>query len=420
MQLQKKMDPSMESENTPKSNIPQWEDKVLAQIYKPIPVVITHGSGAQLFDQNETSYIDMTSAYSAVSHGHCHPELVNTLKQQAETLVITSRAFYTDKLAPFAEKLCTLSGLDKAIVMNTGAEAVETAIKCARRWGYQIKKIPKNKAEIIVAKHNFHGRTSGIVGFSSEPEYKKDFGPFTPGFVQVPFADTKAIEQAITSNTCALMIEPMQGEGGINIPPKGWLKSVRKLCDHHNILLILDEIQTGLCRTGAMFAYEHEGIQPDGLILGKALGGGMYPVSAFLSRHEVMDIMGPGSHGSTFGGNPLGCTIGLKAIEILERDNYAQQSREKGEFLKSALADINSPLISDVRGQGLWIGVEFDSEKIMAREVCERLLDHGVLCKETHETVVRFAPPLVISQEQMQYVVDAFRTVVKQLESEIY
>lgn len=407
----------MRHNNAP--NIPDREDRVLSKTYLSLPVVLTHGEGALLYDEDGKTYIDMTSAYSAVSHGHCHPELLATMRQQAETLCVTSRAFYTDQLAPFSEELCNLSGFDKAIIMNTGAEAVETAIKCARRWGYQHKKIPKNKAEIIVAKQNFHGRTSGIIGFSSEPEYRKDFGPFAPGFVHIPFADTQALNQAITSNTCAFLVEPMQGEGGINIPPTGWLKDVQTLCHEHNVLLILDEIQTGLCRTGALFAFQHENIRPDGIILGKALGGGIYPVSAFLSKNDVMNLMGPGSHGSTFAGNPLAAAIGRKALEIMVRDKYADQSRDKGTFFIQGLKNIKSPLILDVRGKGLWIGVDINPDYFSARVVCEHLAQLGVLAKDTHGKVVRFAPPLIISKEQIDCTIGAFEKVIRHLETKI-
>ncbi len=395
------------------TNYIERENAVCAPTYKPIPVVLERGEGIFLYDQNGRQYLDMMSAYSAVSHGHCHPELVETMCKQAATLTIVSRAFHSKPLVPFLEKLCQISGFDMALPMNTGAEAVETAIKCARRWGYQVKKIPRNKAEIIVANDNFHGRTSTIIGFSSEPDYKRDFGPFSDGFREVPFGDADAFEKSITPNSCAFLVEPMQGEAGIILPPKGWLKKIRALCDKHNVLLILDEIQTGLGRTGKMFAFEHDGIRPDALILGKALGGGMYPVSAFLSSKEVLELMGPGSHGSTFGGNPMGAALGLKALEIMERDNYVQNSANMGAYLKGELLKLNSSLITDVRGSGLWIGVEFNPSKVTARAICESLMDKGVLSKETHDTVVRLAPPLIITKKQIDHMLDIFKKVLE-------
>ena len=397
----------------------QREETSVAKTYKPIPVVLSRGEGVFVFDIEGNSYIDMTSAYSAVSHGHCHPELVEAMYAQAKQLTIPSRAFYSEPLAAFMDVLCDLSGLPVGIPMNTGAEAVETAIKCARRWGYEKKKIPKSKAEIIVANENFHGRTTSIIGFSSEPEYKRNFGPFSPGYVHIPFGDSQSLEQAITPNTCAFLVEPMQGEGGIHIPPSGWLKDVKKICAKNNVLLILDEIQTGLCRTGAWFAHHHEDVKPDGLILGKALGGGLLPVSAFPSTTDVMDLMTPGSHGSTFGGNPLGAVVAQKALEIMQRENYAKKSKEQGDYLLEQLKAIKSPFIIDVRGKGLWIGVELNPELIEAREVCERLVHYGVLCKETHETVVRFAPPLVITREQLDFVLSAFQQVLLDYEQNV-
>jgi len=396
----------------------ELENRFGAENYLPLPVVLDRGEGAWLWDVDGNKYLDMMSAYSAVSHGHSHPRLVRELKEQAEKLAIVSRAFHAEPLGPFLEKLCAITGLDKALPMNTGAEAVETAIKAARRWGYRVKGIADNKAEIIVANGNFHGRTTTIVGFSTEDEYKADFGPFTPGFVSVPFGDIDAMRAAIGPNTAAVMVEPLQGEAGIIEPPAGWLKDLRALCTEQNVLLILDEIQTGLGRTGKLFAHNYEGITPDGLILGKALGGGLLPVSAFVSTDEVMAMFGPGSHGSTFGGNPLAAAVGLEALNVLEDEALTDRSAKLGSALKRAMQGINSPLICDVRGKGLWIGVEIDPQYCAARTVCERLMARGILSKETHDTVVRLAPPLIISEDALNWAIDEFRTVIGELEGE--
>ena len=403
----------------PSQNYIDFESRVCAPNYLPIPVVLERGEGVWLYDQEGRKYLDMMSAYSAVSHGHCHPELVDVLHKQAQTLCITSRAFYSSALAPFLQKICDMSGLEMVLPMNTGAEAVETAIKAARRWGYEVKGIPNNQAEIIVAHDNFHGRTTTIISLSSEADYKHHFGPLTPGFKEVPFGDIEALEKAITPNTCAFLVEPLQGEAGILIPPKGWLKKVRALCDKHNVLLILDEVQTGLGRTGALFAFQHESIMPDGLILGKALGGGILPISAFVSTREILNLFNPGSHGSTFAGNPLSSKVGLKALEILERDNYVQRSKELGDYLQTELTKIESSLITNIRGSGLWVAVEIDPKKAPARAVCEALMVRGVLSKETHDTVVRLAPPLVIEKEQLDFAVEALGEVLQEIESRL-
>jgi len=395
------------------------ENRYGAENYLPLPVVLDRGEGAWLWDVEGNKYLDMMSAYSAVSHGHGHPRLLKVLNDQAAKLAIVSRAFHAEPLGPFLEKLCEISGMDRALPMNTGAEAVETAIKAARRWGYRVKGIAKDKAEIIVADGNFHGRTTTIVGFSSEDEYKADFGPFTPGFVSVPFGDIDAMRAAITPNTAAVMVEPMQGEAGIIEPTAGWLKDLRALCTEQNVLLILDEIQTGLGRTGKMFAHDHECITPDGLILGKALGGGLIPVSAFLSREDVMAQFGPGSHGSTFGGNPLGAAVGLEALNVLLDEKLTERSARLGQMLKQAMQDMGSPLIIDVRGKGLWIGVEIDPNFCEARAVCERLMTRGILSKETHDTVVRLAPPLVIEEADLKWAIEEFRAVIAELEDEL-
>ena len=394
----------------------QKEDAYCAHNYKPLPVVLTRGKGVWLWDDAGKKYLDMMSAYSAVSHGHSHPRLLKALNDQASRLAICSRAFYTDTLAPFLEKLCDMTGLDVALPMNTGAEAVETAIKAARRWGYSVKGIPENAAEIIVAHGNFHGRTTTVISFSSDDEYKRGFGPFTPGFVEVPYGDIAALEAAITPNTCAFLVEPIQGEAGIVVPPAGWLKKAAELCKKNNVLLILDEIQSGLGRTGKLFAFQHEGITPDGLILGKALGGGMMPVSAFIARKDVMDLFNPGSHGSTFGGNPLAAAVGLEALNTLEDEKLTERSAKLGQYMLDKLNGINSRLITSVRGRGLWIGVEIDPAMATARTVCEKLMERGILSKETHDTVVRFAPPLIITQEEIDWAIDELTDVLGKLE----
>jgi ornithine--oxo-acid transaminase len=375
-----------------------------AKNYSPLPIVLQKGEGVYLWDVDGNKYLDMMSAYSAVSHGHSHPELVKVLVDQAEKLAISSRAFYTEPFGEYIEKLSKLSGFESILPMNTGAEAVETAIKAARRWGYFTKGIEENSAEIIVADGNFHGRTTTIVGFSSEADYKKGFGPFSGGFIQADYCNTncdcskiceksiQSIKRAINHNTCAVLVEPIQGEGGIITPQDGWLRQLRDLCDENNVLLILDEIQSGLGRTGKMFAYEHEGIKPDGLILGKALGGGLLPVSAFLSSKEVMDHFNPGSHGSTFGGNPLAAKVASKALDLLMEDNLVENSQIMGDYLKTKLQEINLDFIKEVRGKGLWLGLEFN-KTISAKKICLSLMDEGILAKETHETVIRFAPP---------------------------
>jgi len=396
-----------------------------AKNYSPLPVVLKKGEGVYLWDVNDNKYLDMMSAYSAVSHGHSHPKIVNSLVEQSSKLAIASRAFYTEPLADYIEKLSNLTGFSSILPMNTGAEAVETAIKAARRWGYFTKGIQENEAEIIVADGNFHGRTTTIVGFSSEPDYKKGFGPFPDGFKTATYCSTdcecakvceesiNSFESLITDNTCAILVEPIQGEGGIITPKAGWLKQLREVCTQNNILLILDEIQSGLGRTGKLFAYEHENIQPDGLILGKALGGGLLPVSAFLSSREVMDHFNPGSHGSTFGGNPLAAVVASKALDILFEEDLIENSRVMGEYLSNALKNIDTNSIKEVRGKGLWIGVELYKDSVKAKNICLDLLDLGILAKETHETVIRFAPPLIINKEQIDWAMERITQVFK-------
>lgn len=385
--------------------------------YKPIPVVLSKAKGVWVWDVDNNKYLDMMSAYSAVSHGHSHPELLKVLHEQSSRLALTSRAFYTDTLGSFLETITSLSNFDMALPMNSGAEAVETAIKAARRWGYRSKNIKSGKAEIIVADGNFHGRTTTIISFSSSPNSKEDFGPLTPGFISVEFGSAKAIGEMINENTAAVLIEPIQGEGGIIVPPENYLPEVRELCTKNNVLMILDEVQSGLGRTGKMFAFEHSNIQPDGLILGKALGGGFMPVSCFLSSSEVMQWLTPGSHGSTFGGNPLAAAIGKRALELLEEESLIENSRVLGEYFKNALINMKSEIILDVRGKGLWIGVEIDSNYISGKELSNLLLKKGILSKETHETVIRFAPPLVITKNEIDWAINIIKETLKNISS---
>ena len=338
------------------------------------------------------------------------------LEAQARRLAVPSRAYYNDRLGPLLAELTRLTGLDAALPMNTGAEAVETAIKAARRWGYRVKGVPRDRAEIIVADGNFHGRTTTIISFSSEPDYRDGFGPFTPGFRSVPFGDLAALQQAIRPETVAVLIEPIQGEAGIVVPPAGWLSGVRLLCDAHRLMMIVDEVQSGLGRTGAWFAFEHEKVRPDGMVLGKALGGGLLPVSAFVARRELMDVFTPGSHGSTFGGNPLAAAVGLEALHVLRDEGLVDKSRVLGAHMLRRLRAIDSPALKEVRGRGLWVGAEIDPAIASAREACERLLAKGVLSKETHHTVVRLAPPLVITPEELDWALDRFEEVLRELD----
>lgn len=384
-----------------KHHIKELDARFGSQNYRPLPVVLDKGEGVWLWDTDGKKYLDMMSAYSAVSHGHCHPELVETMHLQAQTLAMCSRAFFSDKLPLLLERLCNLLNYDRALIMNSGAEAIETAIKAARRWGYLRKGIPDNKAEIIVFSNNFHGRTVGIISFSSDDEYKHQFGPYLPGFHIAPYGDIEAVQKLISKNTCAVLVEPIQGEAGIVIPPKGWLKKLEQLCKTEDVLLICDEIQSGLGRTGTWLACEHENVKPDAVTLGKALGGGLYPVSAVVGREDLMNVFNPGSHGSTFGGNPLACAIAHKSLDIMERDQYLQNSANLGKYFLEQLKTISAPCIKSVRGLGLWIGVELDPAYKSGRAVCEALMEKGILSKETHETVVRFAPPLIITKNQI-------------------
>ena len=376
------------------------EKRYSARNYLPLPVELSRGEGIHLWDVHGRRYIDMMSAYSAVSFGHGRPELVAVLTEQAKRLAVTSRAFYTDQLGPFLQRLCEVTQMDKALPMNTGAEAVETAIKAARKWAYKVKGVPEGQAEIIVCAGNFAGRTTTIIGFSSEDQYRDGFGPFAPGFRHVRFGDAADLERAITANTAAFIVEPVQGEAGIIVPPAGYLAACAEICRQHDVLLICDEVQTGLGRTGRVLACEHENVRPDGITLGKALGGGLLPVSAFVARDEVMGVFNPGDHGSTFGGNPLAAAVGHAALDLLITERLSENAARMGERLMHGLQAIDSPMITDVRGKGLLIGVEFDPTQASARTVCERLLEFGVLSKDTHGTVVRFAPPLTITREQ--------------------
>ncbi len=392
------------------------ETQYCAQNYCPLPVVLTRGEGVFVWDDTGKKYLDMMSAYSAVSHGHANPRLVRLVQEQVATLNIVSRAFYTDKLGPFLERVCELTRQDMALPMNTGAEAVETAIKAARKWAYTVKGVAADKAEIIICNGNFHGRTIAIIAMSDEPQYQQGFGPFPRGFRLVEFGNIDALKEAINENTAAFLVEPIQGEGGIIVPPQGYLKAAEQLCREQNVLLIADEIQTGLGRTGKVLACEHEDVHPDGLILGKALGGGILPVSMFLARRDVMEVFKPGDHGSTFGGNPLAASVGLEALNILIEDRLAENSAEMGEYLLAALATIDSPLIKELRGRGLFIGIEIEPSLATARAVCEALMDRGLLSKETHTTVVRLTPPLVIRKTEIDWAITQIREVMIEID----
>ena len=383
-----------------------------AHNYHPLAIVIARARGSWVQDTAGRRYLDMLSSYSALNQGHRHPHIIAALKAQADRLTLTSRAFFNDQLGPFLSKLCALTGFSAALPMNTGAEAVETAIKAARKWAYTVKGVPVDCAEIVTASGNFHGRTTTIVGFSSEEQYHAGFGPFSPGFKDVPFGDVEAMAAAITPNTAAVLLEPIQAEGGIIMPPEGYLAQVRALCTEHNVLLILDEIQTGLARTGKMFAYEHAGIRPDAVTLGKALGGGVLPVSAFVADREVMDVFSPGDHGSTFGGNPLAAAVAMAALEVIEDEDLVTRSAETGADFMERLRAMDSPHVEEVRGAGLLIGVEIKGSSGPARPFCEALMANGVLAKETHEQVIRFAPPLNIDRIDLDWAMSRIEDVL--------
>ncbi|MEN8237194.1 MAG: ornithine--oxo-acid transaminase [Pseudomonadota bacterium] len=395
----------------------QAEAELSAQYYQPIPVVLSQAKGVWAWDVEGNRYLDMLAAYSAASHGHGHPRLLQALRDQSEKLCVPSRAFYSDKLPAFLKTICTLTGLDKVAPMNTGAEAVETGIKAARLWGYRIKGIPKDRAEIIVANNNFHGRTTTIISFSSNEKSYDGFGPLTPGFKQIPFGDIQALQEAITPNTCAILFEPIQGEGGVIVPPQGWLPQVAQLCHENNVLLLLDEIQSGLGRTGKMFACRHENVQPDGIMLGKALGGGMLPISAFVAREEIMQQFTPSMHGSTYGGNPLACAVGLEALKILQDEELIENSAELGAYMLGRLHALahSSSVITEVRGQGLWAGVDINPEVMSGHDMADLLMKHGVLTKETRHQTLRFSPPLVITRKELDWGLDRFEEIVAQI-----
>jgi ornithine--oxo-acid transaminase len=391
------------------------ERRYAARNYDPLPVVLAYGDGSWLWDEHGRRYLDMMSAYSAVSHGHAHPRVVRALVEQAQRPAVTSRVFHNEILPRFLERLTQLTGLDRALPSSGGAEAVETALKAARKWGHKVKGIPADQAEVIVCRNNFHGRSITIVGFSTEPQYRDGFGPFPPGFKLIPFGDADALARAIGPHTTAFLVEPIQGEGGIVVPPTGYLAQCARICRERNVLLICDEIQTGMGRTGRFLACEHENVRPDGVILGKALGGGLLPVSAFVGTEDVMQVFAPGDHGSTFGGNPLAAAVGLAALDVLFEEKLIERSAEQGTHLLARLKTIRSPLIRDVRGKGLFIGLEVDCERITARDVVDRLLARGILSKDTHGTVVRFAPPLVIERDALDWAVEEVRAVFAEL-----
>jgi ornithine--oxo-acid transaminase len=386
-----------------------------ARNYDPLPVVLCRAQGAWAWDENGRRYLDMMSAYSAVSHGHAHPRLVAALTAQAQRLAVTSRAYYNDRLPEFLKRLTEVTKLDRALPASGGAESVETALKAVRKWGYRVKGIPADRAEVIVCEGNFHGRSITIVGFSSEPNYRDGFGPFAPGFRRVPYGDASALARAITPNTTAFLVEPVQGEAGIVVPPAGYLAECARICREAGVLLIADEIQTGMGRTGRFLACEHEGVRPDGVILGKALGGGLLPLSAFVATGDVMRVFTPGDHGSTFGGNPLAAAVGLEALAILFDEGLVERAATLGERLLASLATIRSPLIRAVRGKGLFVGLEVDSTHVTARAIVDRLLARGVLSKDTHGTVVRFAPPLVVERDDIDWAVEQVRAVFDEL-----
>ena len=383
-----------------------------ANNYHPLDVVITRGEGVWVYDVEGKKYLDCLSAYSAVNQGHVHPKILAAMLEQAGKITLTSRAFRNDQLPLFYKELSELTGYEMSLPMNSGAEAVETALKLARKWAYRVKKVPQNQAEIITCTGNFHGRTITAISFSTEALYREDFGPFTPGFVSVPFGDENEIAMAITSRTAAVLIEPIQGEGGVIIPPKGYIKNVAEICKRNNVLLIADEIQTGLGRTGKLFAAQHENVRPDITIVGKALAGGFYPVSAVLSDRELLGLFTPGEHGSTFGGNPLGAAIARAAIKVIVEENLAHRAAEMGEYFIEQLAEISSPHVKEVRGKGLLIGVEVKKGAGGARRFCEGLKDKGILVKETHEDVIRFAPPLVIDKPTIDWALPHIRYIL--------
>jgi ornithine--oxo-acid transaminase len=390
------------------------EDKFGAHNYKPLDVVLQRGQGVWVWDVEGKKYMDCLSAYSAVNQGHCHPKIMSAMIEQSRKLTLTSRAFRNDQLGLLYKEICELTHSHKILPMNSGAEAVETVIKAVRKWGYKVKGVTKDRAEIIVCENNFHGRTITIVGFSTDEHSRDGFGPFTPGFKIIPFGDVSALEAVITPNTVAFMVEPIQGEAGVIIPPKGFLKEAKSICEKNNVVLVLDEIQTGLGRTGKLLAEQHDGIEADLTLIGKALSGGFYPISAVLSNQEVMDVLRPGEHGSTFGGNPLACAIARTALKVLIEENMIENAAAMGEYFLSKLSRIINPYIKEVRGKGLMLAVEFIPEAGGARRYCEALMTQGLLCKETHENIIRFAPPLVITQKEIDWAMERIDKVLTQ------
>ncbi|NUQ81508.1 MAG: ornithine--oxo-acid transaminase [Bacteroidetes bacterium] len=400
----------MTTDLTTSTDFIQLEDRLGAHNYHPLDVVIHRAGGIWVWDVDGKRYMDCLASYSAVNQGHCHPRILDTLQKQAATVTLTSRAFRNDQLPLLYQKLHDVTGMTMFLMMNSGAEAIETAVKAARKWGYTRKGIPDNQAEIIVAANNFHGRTTTVISFSTEQQYRDGFGPFTPGFRIVPFGDAAAIREAITPNTAAVLIEPIQAEAGILIPPDGYLREVESICRENQVLFIVDEIQTGFGRTGRLFAHQHEGVTPDMIVVGKALSGGYYPVSAVLSTPEVLGVFRPGDHGSTFGGNPLGCAVACTAIDVIMDENLVDRSREVGAYFLSRLQSIRHPKVKEVRGRGLLIGFELTQK---ARPLVLKLQELGVLCKDTHETIIRFTPPLVISREDIDWAVEQVRIALQ-------
>ncbi len=393
----------------------ELEERYGAHNYHPLDVVIARAEGAWVWDVEGKKYMDFLAAYSAVNQGHCHPRLVKVVQEQATRVTLTSRAFRNDQLGPFCEELTAMTGFHRVLPMNTGAEAVETAIKAARKWGYTVKGIPADQAQILVFSGNFHGRTTTIVGFSSDEDYRFGFGPFTPGFKILPYGEIEAVEAAMNPNVAAILVEPIQGEAGIVIPPDGFLRRLREITTEHNALMVCDEIQSGLGRTGRLFAYEHDGIRPDIVIIGKALSGGMYPVSAILADDEVMDVFHPGEHGSTYGGNPLGAAVAREALKVLIDEDMVRKSADNGAYFLERLQAVKSPHVKEIRGRGLWIAIELNDQAGGARRFCEALQEEGMLCKETHSTVIRVAPPLTIGREEIEWAVERIAKVLTTL-----